>query len=152
MLSKVIPLTRGQFAIVDADVFLWASLISWHAEKRKHTFYAARKIAGRTSYMHREICFSEAEVHHKDGNGLNNIRRNLRPATRAQNMHGFLRTFGSSTFRGVSWSREKKKWLAKITVNYRQIFLGRFSSEKEAARAYDAAAKKYFGEFASPNF
>lgn len=105
--------------------------------------------------MHRLI-FPLADgqtVDHKDFDGLNNRRSNLRPATQSQqNTHRRKREFTSSQFRGVSWYEPTKKFNAKITTDKRILRLGYFNSEDAAARAYDAAARKYYGEFAILNF
>jgi hypothetical protein len=85
-------------------------------------------------------------------NGLDNRRANLRFATRAQQVCN-MRQRGSNTgFRGVSFSKERNKFYASIQHNYRTIPLGRYSTAEEAARAYDEAARKYHGEFATLNF
>ena len=93
------------------------------------------------------------EVDHIDGNGLNNCIRNLRLVSHAQNLRGFQRkSLGcSSKYRGVDWYRAHQKWRAQINYRGRFYHLGYFYSEKDAARAYDVAAKKYFGEFAQSN-
>lgn len=92
------------------------------------------------------------EVDHRNGDGLDNRRDNLRYATRARNTANRASVGGSSRFKGVSWSKRDKIWYANICVNYRTIYLGTYRNEEDAARAYDAAAKKYFGAFARPNF
>jgi len=58
----------------------------------------------------------------------------------------------ASQYKGVAWREESKVWRAMIRVNWKLIHLGQFEKEIEAARAYDTAAKKYFGDFAAPNF
>jgi hypothetical protein len=93
------------------------------------------------------------EVDHWDGSGLNNRRYNLRDVTRIQNqMNQKKKRGGSSRFKGVSRRKNAKKWAARIVVNDKRLWLGVFASETKAAKAYDAAAKKYFGEFARLNF
>lgn len=91
---------------------------------------------------------------HKDHNGLNNQRSNLRPGTQSQNCGNARKTKSpcSSRYKGVSWKPEKRKWRAYIRLNARQAFLGYFANEVDAARAYDEAARQVFGEFACPNF
>jgi AP2 domain-containing protein len=95
-------------------------------------------------------------IDHENGNGLDNRRANLRPATRSQNKANTSRYSGripgSSGFKGVYWRERDKRWHAQIRVNGRGITLGYFHDEIQAARAYDAAAREHFGEFARTNF
>jgi hypothetical protein len=84
--------------------------------------------------------------------GLDNRRANLRVATRSHNMANVgLRVTNKSGFKGVWWDEGRKKWSAKIKVNYQAIHLGRYPTAEEAARAYDTAAREHFGEFARLN-
>lgn len=98
------------------------------------------------------------DTDHKDGDPLNNRRSNLRPATRSQNTANApksTRADGrpwSSIYKGVFWNKAQRKWQASIRVNGRLKFLGRFTVEADAARAYDAEARKAFGPFAYTNF
>lgn len=92
-------------------------------------------------------------IDHRDGNGLNNQRYNLRVATAVQN-HANMRPrrTGTSRFKGVSWSSSQQKGYADIQVNRIRYRLGCFSDEEDAARAYDAVAAREQGEFAVLNF
>ena len=104
--------------------------------------------------MHRQIVSGPEDMHidHRDGNGLMNTEDNLRAATRAQNLSNQrIRGVGSSEFRGVHWHKKRKKWQASIRVNNKPIYLGIFTSELEAVRAYNIAALKHYGEFARLN-
>jgi hypothetical protein len=98
-------------------------------------------------------------VDHKNHNGLDNRVYdelfdigNIRPASFAQNTWNRRSRPHTSVFNGVSWFKRTKTWIATITVDYKQIYLGGFDSELEASFAYQEAAKKYFGEFACLNF
>lgn len=89
---------------------------------------------------------------HADRNGLNNQRSNLRPATTAQNTQNQRPQLGtSSRFKGVTWSRGAGKWQAQIQAPNTPRYLGLFTSEEDAARAYNAAALKAFGSYAYLN-
>lgn len=92
------------------------------------------------------------EVDHINGDTLDNRRCNLRLCRRIQNARNVKKKSGSSQYKGVTWLRWCERWMARITVNYRQIILGYFTDETKAAKAYDEAARKHFGEFAKTNF
>lgn len=154
-----IPLAQGCVAVVDHDDFEKVRGHKYYAKKRQRRIYAARATVnsnGRktTVFLHQDILPNSLNVDHRDGDGLNNCRGNLRAATHSQNMRGFQhkRQGTSSQFRGVSWDRPLKKWRAMILVGKNRLWLGSFKKEIDAARAYDAAAIRHFGEFASPNF
>ena len=106
--------------------------------------------------MHREIMEAKRGiiVDHINRNGLDNRKENLRFVSRSQNAmnserEGYPYT---SKYRGVCLGKRRKKWRAYICVGLKQKYLGYFYSEEEAAKAYDAAAKKYRGEYAFLNF
>jgi hypothetical protein len=102
--------------------------------------------------MHRLILDHHAEhTDHKDGNGLNNQKSNIRPATRAQNGQNRKLQIHSAPFKGVHHFKALGGWTASIRVNKKKKHLGYFDSPELAARAYDAAALKHFGEFARTN-
>jgi hypothetical protein len=83
-------------------------------------------------------------IDHRNGDGLDNRRSNLRPTTNALNQANRRRIRSKSGFKGVSWDSTKRErpWRAHITVNGRMKFLGAFATPEEAARAYDAATNE----------
>lgn len=92
------------------------------------------------------------QTDHWNCNGLDNQRRNLRRASHAQNQANQRKQNGrSSRFKGVYWNKERQKWQAQIEVGDDRYNLGRYKGEKDAARAYNAAARRYFGRFAKLN-
>lgn len=148
-----IKLTQGKVALVDCEDFDWLNQWKWHAHKTPKTFYACRTdwSVKKMIRMHALICGDGAD--HKNLNGLDNRRSNLRKATRSQ--QGGNRPANKnnkSGFKGVSWSKRGNRWYAYITKDRRVRFLGAFHSKIDAARAYDDAAKEAFGEFAFLNF
>lgn len=155
---KSIPLTQGKFAIVDDQDYGFLMQWKWCArhDKKSDTWYAVSRISGnqRMVPMHRLIMNAPEgmEVDHRDNNGLHNWRGNLRICTGAQNKYNRRPQKANPTgYKGV-YLFEGKSWRAKIGFNKKQIHLGTFPTAEAAARAYDAAASKYFGEFAWLNF
>lgn len=154
---KRIPLTKGYFALVDDDDFIALRGFKWYAvvPPKGHTVYAARTVylgGGRNTsvYMHCSI-LGVTGVDHKDSNGLNNQRYNLRPASQSQNLANQRKTRGVSRFKGVVWVKARNRWQAQISVQGKRKFLGRFDCETDAAIAYNDAASKAFGEYARLN-
>ena len=89
---------------------------------------------------------------HKDRNGLNNTRENLRYATEAQNLQNRgMPKNNTSGYKGVMWCENKNKWRVQIKANNKRISLGYYSCIIKAAKAYNKAAIKYHGEFAVLN-
>ena len=158
---KEIKLSKGYVALVDDEDYKKVSEYPWHAlETPDKTVYAVRNFREegkcKSWYMHRfilEVTDPEVEVDHKDRNGLNNQRHNIRVTEGNQNHFNMgLRKDNKSGFRGVHWSVAADKWVARITINHKIIHLGVFVDPIEAACAYDMAAVKYHGDFASTNF
>jgi hypothetical protein len=158
-----IYLGEGQWTILDHDDYYRLKDFKWVAYaggRGGENLYAVRfKLVSpkKTTFvsMHREIMNANDErvVDHKNCNSLDNRKNNLRLATRAENIRNRRKQKNtSSQFIGVSFSKSQGRWASEIKCNGKKIWLGRFDNEIDAARAYDEAAKKYFGEFARLNF
>jgi len=92
-------------------------------------------------------------VDHINGNPLDNRKSNLRICTHAENSNNTgPRKNNTSGYKGVYWAKRNKRWLAQITHNGKQVYIGHYKDKEEAARAYDAKAKEFQGEFAYLNF
>lgn len=160
-MSVEIKLSGGLAAIVDdcdaPELLKHKWQPRWNEPSK--TYYAGRTaiIEGkRTSIiMHRVILgITNGKLHvdHKNHDGLDNRRENLRVCTPSQNHANRKYVRGKSKYKGVFRNeRCTKKWFAQIVCNKRQQYLGAFSSEIEAARAYNTAATEMFGEFAFLN-
>jgi hypothetical protein len=152
---KEIPLTKNKIAIVDNDLYQYFSQWKWHARYTRGKWYACRVTKdGQIIRMHREVMQAPegVEVDHRDGDGLHNWRKNLRLCTHAQNMANQQKKENTaSAYKGVTFANKGKSWRARIVVNDREVILGNFDTEKDAAIAYNHAALENFGEFAAFN-
>lgn len=155
---KEIPLTRGKVALVDDADYERISQFKWELMITSGLSYARRRYRDdmdviRTQLMHRLILGDEArQIDHVDGDGLNNQRANLRPASHRLNQGNTrLSRKNTSGYRGVTYNRECRKWAVMITIGNRRTYLGMYQDAKTAAAIYDAAATKWFGEFARLN-
>lgn len=102
--------------------------------------------------LHRLLVPNVSIIDHIDGNPLNNKKSNLRVCTNAENTRNCgKRVNNTSGYKGVSWHKYVKKFFAQIGSNGQKIHLGYFDGVEDAARAYNAAALKHFGEFARLN-
>lgn len=158
---KKISLTQGKVAMVDDCDFEWLSNWKWNLLKSPYTYYAVRGEYNdvlkkqKTIRMHRVILNAPKgiDVDHRNHNGLNNQRYNIRICTKSQNMANQRYQEGnSSEYKGVCWHNRGNKWVAYIGHDGKRIHLGSFVDEIDAAKAYDIEAKKLFGEFAYTNF
>ena len=147
---------RGTFkAFVDHEDYFRIGMFHWNAKQDYNVYYAYAHIQGKNIPMHRLVLnLTDYRVFpdHKDRNGLNNQKSNLRKATTSQNAKNNT-AHGSSKYIGVSWDKTFKKFDVRIDIgNRNRIFVGKFKSEQEAALMFDLYAMKYHKEFASLNF
>lgn len=152
---KEIALTQGLVTQVDDSDFDFLSQWKWRACRDKKTIYAGRSIrAGgrnRTVHMHRYLLQTSTgeQVDHRDGNGLNNQRSNLRIATHGQQQRNrSLAKNNKAGFKGVQWHTQAKKWRARIWAEGKNQSLGLYDTPEDAHAAYMEAAKSICGEFA----
>lgn len=153
---RLIGLTQGQVAIVDANRFEWASQWHWYAQQMPSTrgFYARRN--GRTGeprtayFLHRQLVGEpKGEVDHKNGDSLDCRISNLRACTHAQNLANKKPAPRNiSGYPGVSWEKNVHKWRARIKVRGRRIPLGFFENLGDAINARQIAERQHFGEYA----
>lgn len=156
---KLIPLTQGRAAIVDDTDYFALRVYSWCYKRCGTSQYAARGTKNngiqKTILMHRMILNAPdgIEVDHINGNGLDNRRCNLRLASSSQNHFNQRKQQRqtSSQYKGVYWHQRDKVWMSRIQAFGSDHYIGSFSSEREAALAYNIAAIKYHGEYANLN-
>lgn len=159
-----VHLTRGLLALVDdADLPIIAAF-KWWANRDHRTHYARASIyLGRFNgkcrfrrlVMHRLILDAPAgtQVDHINGDGLDNRRANLRLAGAHENAWNQRAPLNNSSgFKGVTFARREGRFQASLELDGKAIWCGYHATAEAAARAYDAAALKHFGEFARLNF
>jgi len=155
-MTKFIQLTQGKVALVSDHRFEYLNQWKWYARRDRNNWYAVREEDGDKIRMHRLIMGVTDPtilVDHQDGDGLNNQDDNLRKCTNTQNLYNRRINKNSTTgYKGVTWGKKERKYLARIKVNQKTLPLGEFIDPKQAAKAYDTAARHYFGEFARTNF
>lgn len=161
-----LPLSDGGYTTVSCDDMDKAGKVNWRSvwESRKRRpgakefgrVYVKGWFGGKKIYLHRFIVgIDDPSVHvdHINGNALDNRRENLRLATQAENSRNRRPVAGSSSsFLGVTWHKNLGKWQASLKTENKSHYLGVFEDEEDAARAYDEAARKFFGDFAHLNF
>lgn len=162
-MSKLISLTKNYHTVVDDKYFEILNQHTWCAHLYKNgSCYAEKRIIindkATILKMHRHILqlegyvLSNNEIDHINGDGLDNRVENLRICSRKNNSRNRkLSKNNTSGYKGVIWINRLNKWRARIKVDYKTIHLGYFVSKDDAARAYNLAASKYFGDFARLN-
>ena len=157
---RKIYLGEGEWTILDVEDYYKFANIGWALGGHKKNFYAVGGIKNKNGEfelvrLHRVIMKPPKRrvVDHRNGNGLDNRRANLRIVTKSQNaFNNRKRTNTTSRFIGVYFRKCRGLWAACIWYRKKRVWLGYFESEIEAARAYDRAALKYRKEFARLNF
>ncbi len=149
-----IKMPCGRVAVIDdADVRLIDGF-RLYSEVRKHTVYVQCHKKGlphgRYVYLH-VLITGRLGNDHEDGDGLNNGRSNLRPATSGQNTKNGPKRSGENQFKGVQFHKRTGKWRAQISVNYKRLVGTLRTTPVEAAQDYDALARHHHGEFARLN-
>ena len=159
-MSKRIPLTQGKEAIVSDRDYAYLRQWNWcYGKNSKNSEGYAKRAAPRprkaTIKMHKIVAARmnlTGEIDHRNGDKLDNRRCNLRGATGSQNRanRGAQRN-NTSGFKGVCWSNWAEKWVVNIQVKGKQKHVGYFEDKHSAARAYNRAALKHYGQFAHLN-
>lgn len=150
----LIPLTRGLVTAISPKDLKKVSQYTWGADCVRGKFYATTRINRKRVYLHRFLLNDpNKEVDHHNLFPLDNRRCNLRLATKfEQQCNQPPRKNSTSKYKGVDWSKEKKKWRARVQAKGKQYHVGYFDSEMRAAKAYDKHARKLHGKFARLNF
>jgi len=154
---KEITLTNSDFkGIIDDEDYERVSKYKWFLVKGKCTNYiqSTKRIQGKTKSLHRFIMKEtnpKIDTDHKNRNGLDNRKINLRQATNTQNQLNKKKPKNNTSgFKGVI--KRGNKWVAQIRINKKNTYLGSFSTKEEAATIYDLVALYYYPEFAYVNF
>lgn len=156
-----VSLTQGKETLIDDEDFEKVSVFKWWAQNTESGYYAVTRMGNKLIYLHRFLLGIDSPkmyVDHKDRNGLNNRKNNLRIANASQNgSNRKSKANSASSYLGVSILNVKIKgkiyryWRALINTKSGAVFLGSFKTEKEAAIAYNEAALLVHGEFANIN-
>lgn len=147
-----ITLTKGYEAIIDAVDVPLAHEKHWFAHRNRQAVYAATMVQRADGsrmmlYLHATLTGYDM-TDHVDGDGLNNRRSNLRPATQVQNLWNQRKPVNNTSgFKGVSWNKEKARWRAQIRFNGPRVHLGYFDTPEAAHAAYVEASARLHGEF-----
>ena len=160
MEETTVQVGKTYLARIDVRDLPFVSAFNWSPFRVRGHLYARTRVGGKQTLMHQLILRAwgfRTKGDHRNGDGLDNTRENLRPCTHKQNMWNRRKPKGrsSSRFKGVSRepaAQNEKVWRATIQANGRKMHLGLFANEADAAVAYDDAALRFFGEFALTNF
>ena len=163
-----IELTQDKYTVVDDKNFAWLNQYKWYAdvyhvarnitvigqEKHKNIKRKQKKILIHKLIMEKILgrkLEPEEQIDHINADIFDNRECNLRMCDHSQNQANRKTTIGTSQYKGVSWHKKSRKWQTSIKFNKKRIWLGCFNNEINAAKSYNEAALKYFGEFARLN-
>lgn len=150
----------GQPFLIDADDVGRVTKHQWYFSGSSTHKYLFSEICGVRIYLHRFIAnaITGQTVDHANGNTIDNRKKNLRLCTQAENSRNLRKrligkpdTHYTSQYRGVSFRKDRQRWTAHIGTKKERWCLGCYETEKEAAAAYNAAARKRYGLFATLN-
>jgi hypothetical protein len=151
---KLIELTKGKYTIVDDEDFEFLNQWKWCYLKGGYVVKSIKANGNKwiNIYLHRAIMgvlCPKLQVDHINGNKLDNRKENLRIVTNQQNnMNKKPGLNFTSKYKGVYWNRDKNKWRSRVNVNGKAKHIGYFTSEIEAAKAYNKKAFELYGEYA----
>lgn len=145
----LIQLNNGEFSIIDIEDVELVGRYNWSKDSAG---YAQARVNGKTIRMHRIIRSDIKQLDHKNRNKLDNRKDNLRPSSPHQNNLNKPQIRGSSRFQGVTWDRQRNKWIAWGYSNGKSLYLGGFEKEEDAAKARDLFVYDLDPEFAVLNF
>lgn len=152
---KKICLTKGYVALVDDEDYEELSKHKWCYDGSGYAIRSTTLERGKYKrvYMHHAIIGKKEGLYvdHINGNKMDNQRKNLRHVTGSQNAQNSKSSAGASRYKGLTWHKPTHTWSVRIMVDGRRLSLRYFKSEEDAALAYNAAAVKYFGEYARLN-
>jgi hypothetical protein len=157
-----VPLSQGRWATIDPEDAENVLQYRWYIDRsnRSGREYARSNVylpngKHTTILMHRLIAGfpgTRSVVDHRNGDGLDNTRANLRVCSYSNNlMNQRPRTDGTSRFKGVSWNTKRSKWVVNIQIKGRNTYIGLAECEEEAAVLYNIAAQLFYGEYACLN-
>lgn len=145
-MTEIIKMAKNKFVLVDEDDYDYLMQWNWH-------FFGGYAKNAKQGFMHRLLMNpGDLYVDHANGNKLDNRRANLRVCTHSQNMMNRpMSSSNSSGYKGVFFNKQCNKWMSLISANGKSNYLGLFTCKHKAALAYNEAAIKYHGEFATLN-
>lgn len=136
-----------QETLIDISDIERCKLVKWYHRKNKKLDYTYGKVNTKTIMLHRYLLNAPDNlvVDHIDGNPMNNQKSNLRICSRQQNSMNMHK----DKFIGVTYDKERNKWISQICVNYKTIHLGRYENFEDAVLVRKNAERKYFGQYSS---